>query len=219
MSFYSAAHKCLSGFFRLVYRVKVTGSENEPPEGPVVVCANHLSDHDVIVLAASLKRQVRYFAKAELFKIPILKQLITALGAFPVDRKNAANAATSIKNTLQLLKDGEMVGLYPQGTRYVGVDPRTTPVKGGIGLIAAHSHATILPVLIRTGNWKISFFRRTYVTIGKPIPFEELGIANGRGADYQRASEYIFSKITQMIPDSIPAPEAASAEKEASDEN
>lgn len=211
MSFYSVAHKCLAGFFRVIYRVKVTGNENEPIEGPVVVCANHISDHDVIVLAASLKRQVRYFAKAELFKIPLLKQLITALGAFPVDRKNAANAALSIKNTLELLKNNEMVGLYPQGTRYPGVDPRTTPVKGGIGLIASHSHATVLPVLIRTKNWKIKFFQRTYVTIGKPIPFEELGMTTGKGAEFQKASELIFSKITDMIPSEIPAPASEEA--------
>lgn len=211
MSFYSAAHKCLAGFFRAIYRVKVTGLENEPAEGPVVVCANHLSDHDVIILAASLNRQVRYFAKAELFKIPVLKQLITALGAFPVDRKVATNAAASIKNTLQLLESGEMVGLYPQGTRYPGVDPRTTPVKGGIGLIASHSKATILPVCIRTKTWKIKFFRRTYVSIGKPITYEELGFTGAKSAEYQRASEYIFDKITEMIPESVPAPRNAPA--------
>ncbi|MGM9647604.1 MAG: lysophospholipid acyltransferase family protein [Eubacteriales bacterium] len=206
MSFYSVAHTCLGGFFRLIYRVKITGRENEPTEGPVVVCANHLSDHDVIVLGASMKRQVRYFAKAELFKVPVLKHLVKALGAFPVDRKVAANAAASIKNTLNLLEQGEMVGLYPQGTRHPGVDPRTTPVKGGIGLIAAHSKATILPVCIHTKTWKIRFLHRTYVNIGKPITYEELGFTGGKGADYQRASEYIFQKITDMIPESVPDP-------------
>ncbi len=209
MSFYSVARKCLGGFFRCLYRVKITGLENEPMEGPVVVCANHLSDHDVIVLASSLKRQVRFFAKAELFKVPVLKQLITALGAFPVDRKVAANAAASIKTTLGFLENGEMIGLYPQGTRHPGVDPRTTSVKGGIGMIAYHSKATILPVCIRTKTWKVKFFRRTYVTVGKPITFEELGFTAGRGAEYQRVSEVIFGKITDMIPESIPDPRTA----------
>ncbi len=214
MSFYSVARKCLGGFFRAIYRVKVTGLENEPVEGPVVVCANHLSDHDVIILGACMKRQVRYFAKAELFKVPVLKQLVTALGAFPVDRKVAANAAASIKNTLQILENGEMVGLYPQGTRYPGVDPRTTPVKGGIGLIAYRSKATVLPVCIYTKSWKIKILRRTYVTVGKPIPFEEFGFVNGRGAEYQQASEYVFKRITDMIPESFPDPRTAPAAEE-----
>ncbi|MBQ8382723.1 MAG: 1-acyl-sn-glycerol-3-phosphate acyltransferase [Clostridia bacterium] len=214
MSFYSVARKCLGGFFRVFYRVKVTGLDNEPAEGPVVVCANHLSDHDVIILGACMKRQVRYFAKAELFKVPVLKQVIKALGAFPVDRKVATNAAASIKNTLQILENGEMIGLYPQGTRYPGVDPRTTPVKGGIGMIAYHSKATILPVCIYTKSWKIKLLRRTYVTVGKPITFEELGFTGGRGAEYQRASEYIFGKITDMIPESVPDPRKASAAEE-----
>lgn len=200
MSFYSAAHKCLAGFFRLIYRVKRTGMENEPTEGPVIVCANHMSDHDVIILAASLKRQVRYFAKAELFKVPVLKQLITALGAFPVERQSAAATATSIKNTIQLLNEGQMVGIYPQGKRYIGVDPRETPVKGGVGLIANHTHAKVLPVCIRTKGWKVKLFKRTYVTIGKPLSFEELGITDGKGDQYQNAAELIFSRITDMIP-------------------
>lgn len=208
MSFYSVAHKCLAGFFRCVYRIKVIGKENEPQEGSVVVCANHLSNHDVIILGSSLKRPVRFFAKAELFKVPIVGPLVKALGAFPIERGNAVSATATIKYTVSLLEQGEMVGLYPQGTRCPGVDPRTTTVKGGIGMIAYRSKATVLPVLIRTKNWKCALFRRTYVTIGKPIPFEELGMTAGRGAEFQRVSELVFSRITDMIPENIPCPTA-----------
>ena len=209
MSFYSVAHKCLGGLFRFVYRMKITGKENEPAEGPVLVCANHLSNHDVVVLGAALNRPVRYFAKAELFKVPVVAQLVKALGAFPVERGNASSASAAIKNTLHLLENDEMVGIYPQGARYIGIDPRTTDVKGGVGMIAHHSHATVLPVLIRTKTWKIKFFRRTWVTIGKPIPFEELGMTGARGADFLKASELIFSKITEMIPEDVPVPETS----------
>lgn len=206
MSFYSVARKCLGGFFRTIYRVKVTGLENEPMEGPVIVCANHLSNLDVIVMGATLKRPVRFFAKAELFRYPVLKQIVKALGAVPVERQVATNAAAAIKGTLKLLEDGEVLGLYPQGTRYPGVDPRTTEVKGGVGLIAYRSKATVLPVLVHTKSWKIKFLRRTHITIGKPIPFEEFAFTAGRGAEYQRAAEYVFEKITDMIPESIPDP-------------
>ena len=206
MSLYSVAHKCLAGFFRFAYGIKVTGKEHEPTEGPVLVCANHLSNHDVIILGSSLKRSVRFFAKAELFKVPVVGALVKALGAFPIQRGDAVSATATIKFSLNLLNDGEMVGIYPQGTRHPGVDPRTTEVKGGIGMLAYRSKATVLPVLIRTKSWKCGFFRRTWVTIGKPISFEELGMTAGRGAEYQKAAELIFSRITDLIPDSIPAP-------------
>lgn len=206
MSFYSVARKCLGGFFRFAYGIKVVGKENEPMEGPVLVCANHLSNHDVIILGSCLKRSVRFFAKAELFKVPVVGALVKALGAFPIKRGDAVSATATIKFSLNLLSDGEMVGIYPQGTRCPGVDPRTTEVKGGVGMLAYRSKATVLPVLIRTKSWKCGFFRRTYVTIGKPIAFEELGMTAGRGTEYQKAAELIFSRITEMIPDSIPAP-------------
>ncbi len=208
MNFYSVLHKGLSGLFRVVYRIKITGKENEPVEGPVLVCANHLSNHDVIVLGSSLKRPVRFFAKVELFRVPVLAQLVRALGAFPIDRGNASSASAALKNTIHLLGEGEMVGIYPQGARFGGVDPRTTKVLGGVGMVAYHSKATILPVLIRTKKWKMGFFRRTWVTIGKPITFEELNMTGHRGADFQKAAELIFSRITGMIPEEIPAPEA-----------
>jgi 1-acyl-sn-glycerol-3-phosphate acyltransferase len=214
MSFYSVAHKCLSGFFRVLYRVKITGLENEPTEGPVLVCANHLSNHDVIVLGSALKRPVRFFAKAELFRVPVVAQLVKALGAFPIERGDAASASAALKNTLSLLNTGEMVGIYPQGTRHIGVDPRTTPVKGGVGMVAYHSHATILPVLIRTKKWKMGLFRRTFVTIGKPITFEELNMTGHRGADFLKASQLIFDRITDMIPAEIPDPRQAETSNE-----
>ena len=76
-----------TGFFKPVirwfYRMKVTGGENEPLNVPCIICANHLSNQDVVILGASVKRQVRFFAKAELFRIPLLGPLITALGSFP----------------------------------------------------------------------------------------------------------------------------------------
>lgn len=209
MSFYTVARACLGGMFRCLYRVKITGKENEPLEGPVLVCANHLSNHDVIVLGAALKRPVRFFAKAELFKVPVVAQLVKALGAFPIDRGVAASASAALKTTISLLETGEMVGIYPQGTRHIGVDPRTTEVKGGVGMAAYHSKATILPVLIRTKKWKMGLFRRTWVTIGKPIPFEELNMTGHRGADFLKASQLIFDRITQMIPEEIPDPRQA----------
>ena len=91
--FYNFMSVTCSSLVKLLFRVKTDGLENEPAEGGVVVCANHLSLWDVAIIGAVLNRQVRFFAKKELFHVPILRHFVKAMGAFPVDRKSPASAA------------------------------------------------------------------------------------------------------------------------------
>lgn len=199
MNFYTIARACLGGFFRFIYNIKIIGRENEPTDGAFMVCANHTSNRDVIVVGASFKRQVHFFAKAELFKIPILRHFIKALGAFPVDRQNASASLGPIKMTLSLLEEGKTVGIFPQGTRCPSVDPRETVIKNGVGMIEYHAKVKVVPVLIKTKKWKVVPFRRTYVIIGKPIEYGSFDFANGRGVEFAAASKKIFSSITDLI--------------------
>ena len=195
--FYSFIYKSLSSFLKKLYRVEIIGAENEPKEGPFIVCANHLSNHDVVLLAASLKHQVRYLAKAELFKIPLLKQLITALGAFPVDRKKGDVAA--IKKMIQLVENGEVIGIFPQGHRYPRIHPAETQVKHGAGLVACKTKATILPVAIENKKMKIGFFRKTILRIGKPIEFSSFGEIECNKSGYEYVTGEVFAKICSMV--------------------
>ena len=118
--FYGAVYKVLSGLVRRLYRVEIIGAENEPERGPFIVCANHISNHDVVILAACLKHQVRYLAKAELFRIPLLSQLIKAFGAYPLKRGQGDVGA--LKKTIKLLEDGEVVAdVYVQDGEIVFV--------------------------------------------------------------------------------------------------
>ncbi len=199
MSFYSVCYKIFVNFFRGVYNIKVIGAENEPQSGGVIAACNHISNSDVIIMAAAMKRQVRYMSKAELFKIPGLKQLITALGAFPVDR--GGNDVGAIKKTIAILNGGEMVGLYPQGTRFTGVDPRETKPKNGVGMIALRSGATVLPVSIVTKGNKIKLFKKNYVVIGKPIDVSSIDIPEDAKDKYSLISEYIFEQICKPFED------------------
>ena len=73
-------------FVRILYRLKVIGLENIPEKNGVIICPNHTSNADPVVLAVSLKRQVYFMAKAELFKNKILRKLFKMVGAFPVER-------------------------------------------------------------------------------------------------------------------------------------
>lgn len=197
--FYRRIYKVFAGLVRWFYNVRIIGAENEPEDGGYIACSNHLSNSDVVIVAASLKRQVRYFAKAELFKVPGLKQLITALGAFPVQRGKGDVA--SIKNTIKLLDGGEVVGFYPQGHRFPGVDPRTTEPKNGVGLIVYRSQTPALPICLQTKGWKIRPFKRITVTIGKPVYPSELGFTDGDRAEYETAAREIFRRITAMVRD------------------
>ena len=115
MKFYEAIYKIFARPVRALYRVRVIGAENLPAEGGCLLCSNHTSMRDVVVLAAALPRQPRYMAKKELFKIPLLSQLIRALGAFPVDRGGAD--VSSIKKSIAMIEGGEVVSLFPHADK------------------------------------------------------------------------------------------------------
>lgn len=198
MKFYKLIYRCLGGFFRWLFRIEVAGAENEPASGGYLACANHISNWDVIVLAVCLKRPVQFFAKAELFKIPLLKQLITALGAFPAERGAADIGA--LKNTIHILQQDGVVGFFPQGTRCPGVHPAKTAVKPGVAMICYRSGCPALPISIYTKNYKIRPFKKVYVTIGEPISSDALGIDKSAKEQYAQASAFIFSKITALNP-------------------
>ena len=187
----------LSGIIGLIFRIKIVNPENEPDEGGFVVCANHISATDPIMLSYAFRNhQVCFMAKKELFKIPLLKQLITALGAFPVERGRADVGA--LKTAISMIKSGEAVTVFPQGTRYKGIDPKETKPKNGVGMIAYHTGAPVVPVYIRTKKHHVLPFRRTEIICGDVIMPEELGFEKGGSAEYSRAAEYIFEKICEL---------------------
>ena len=194
---YRVCYAIFAKIVGLIFRIKVINRENEPAEGGFLVCGNHVSATDaVIVCYAFRKHQIRYMAKKELFKIPLLSPLIKMLGAFPVDRSGSDVGA--IKKSVEMLKEGKCVGIFPQGHRYPGVDPRTTPKKNGAALICTRAEADILPVYIwRKGN-KARIFKRTYIILGERIPFESLGCEAGSSAEYKKLTDTVFDKICDI---------------------
>lgn len=199
MSFYSGLRKVLGGFFRnCFYRCTISGEENIPKEGGVLICCNHISMHDVIILGAASKRQIRFMAKSELFKIPLLAQFFRTLGAFPVDRKKGDVGA--IKHTVNMINQGHIVGIFPQGTRHKGRHPKGTPIKNGAGLIAYRCKCTVVPASIKTKGFKITpFFKKVELKFGEPIPYEFFSHLEEDKDKYQKISEIIFEKTTEMI--------------------
>ena len=195
--FYRACYALLSGIVGLVLRIHVTGSENEPEEGGFIVCANHIAASDPVVLCyAFQKHQICMMAKKELFKIPLLSGLIRMFGAFPVDRKGSDVSA--IKTAVSVVKDGNCLGIFPQGHRYPGQNPRDTEVKNGSALICTKAQADVVPVYIKKKNNTPGLFRKTEVIIGEKIPFEALNYHHEASGEYTRITELIFDRICEL---------------------
>src|SRR5271170_4258403 len=102
-------------FFLTYFRMKRIGREHIPAHGPVIVASNHRSFLDPFVIATMAKRPMYYVAKKELFKRPWQAWLLNALGAFPVDR--GAGDGDTIRTAKALLARGEIVLIFPEGTR------------------------------------------------------------------------------------------------------
>ncbi len=195
MKFYDWIYKTFRSIVMRVYRVEVVGAENIPSDG-AIVAANHTAFSDVIILSAAMGgRQIRYMAKKELFKTP-LAPLITALGAYPVDRGGAD--VKSLKTAIGFIEGGQLVGIFPQGHRRSGEDLRQSEIKAGMGMIAYHSKAKILPVLIDNDRMKTGLFRKNRVTFGRCVSFDELGMSGGGREQYMKASRLVFDKICEM---------------------
>ena len=113
---YAIGRRILQPFGKLLFHLKVEGAECFPKNGRIILCCNHRSVFDPILLALACPRQIRYMAKSELFEKhgKAIQKLFYALGAFPVHRNSGDMG--SIKTAFALLKEDAVVGIFPQGT-------------------------------------------------------------------------------------------------------
>ena len=193
---YMRYYRLLAPFLRFFFRVHVSGKENIPKEGSLLVCSNHIGARDVVLIGASCPRQLRFIAKKELFSVPVVGAIIRALGAIRLDRGGADVGA--IRKSVELVRSGEAVMIFPQGHRHPGVNPADTQPKNGAALITHHAQCSVLPVCIKTKKFKYAPFRRVDVIFGKPIPYEAFSFENEEGSRYREASEQIFGHILAL---------------------
>ena len=171
MLYYLFKWSVVSPMFNLYFRGHVEGAKHVPPQGPLLVVANHASDFDPPILSSCVRRPVSYMAKEELFQIPILGSAIRLYGAYPVKRGSADRSA--IREALKQLEQGWAVGVFLQGTRTP--DGRIPNPKLGAALIAAKAKVPMLPVSlwgthgIITKGTKLPHCVPVTVRIGLPI--------------------------------------------------
>jgi 1-acyl-sn-glycerol-3-phosphate acyltransferase len=169
VSLYGFAKSLLRPTTRAAFAVSVSGTENVPVDGPLVVAANHRSFLDPPMLGTWFPRTIHYMAKEELFKIPILGWFIAAVHAFPVSRNEADIGA--IRRALRILKEGGVVGIFPEGTRNKAGDAKA---KGGAVLLAVTAHCPVVPVALLRTDLAMRRLRGSHVEvrIGTPMTFQ-----------------------------------------------
>ncbi|HEY1655642.1 MAG TPA: lysophospholipid acyltransferase family protein [Candidatus Tumulicola sp.] len=185
---YDFAAGTLRVIFRTLFRARAYGVENVPKDGALIVACNHISYLDPPGLCFC-PRRISFMAKKELFAIPVLGPLISAVGAYPVDRQGSAKAA--IKRSLAILNAGGTVGIFPEGTRNLTgeVVPQT-----GVALLAALSGAPVLPACVLGGD-RARRLGQMKVVFGRPLALR---------AD-QRATREDLAKFTADVMGAIRA--------------
>ena len=174
-------------------RTRWTGAEHIPPGG-FVIAANHISSVDPFILGMPLspKRYIRYMAKAELFN-RWLGPAMRAIGTFPVRRGEADSAA--FRTALDLLREGEVVGMFPEGTRAkkglrkkFAPEPHTGTVR-----IALAAGVPVVPAAI-SGTDKLVGRGPIRIAIGPPVPLDDLA-----GMPRRRAAEVATTRLMEAI--------------------
>ncbi|MDD6174450.1 MAG: lysophospholipid acyltransferase family protein [Firmicutes bacterium] len=189
------------GLFKLLYPYKILHRSPLPEGSRAIICSNHISMIDPILLAFTQKRQIYYMAKAELFHNRLLSWLIRSLGAFPVNRGKGDSAA--VNTAVELLNEDKLLGIFIEGTR--SRDGNLLKPKPGTVMFAAQTGAPIIPVAIAAKGGKMRLFHKVVISCGEPIPPEELNIREGTGLEYRNASRYVMSRISELREEAIAA--------------
>lgn len=165
--FYSLIKNLVKFAMKLRYKINVVGADNIPETGPVIIASMHKSELDPPLVATTIKRELSFFAKEELFKIPVLGFIISKLNAFPVSRGKSDRAA--LKKSVEVLEAGNMLLIFPEGTRSKTDD--LGEFQEGASFIAMKANAQIVPTAI-VGKYD----RKDGVKIiyGKPIDVTSL---------------------------------------------
>lgn len=185
MGIYKFGQFLSRSFLTSTFRVRVIGKENIPSEGGVMLCCNHISNLDPPFLGAYIERPIHYMAKKELFHKPILKTILPKVGAFPVRRGMSDKRA--LRTAMNYVKDGQMIGIFPEGRR--SVDGVLRKGLAGAGFLALRTEATIIPCAI----------------IGPYTPFQPITLVYGKALDFShmRATKTTADEATSYIMDHI----------------
>ena len=169
---YRLARDVLGIGMNCVYRPEILGIENLPSHGPYILAGNHKSLLDIELVAIATKQDIRFIAKEELFQKALPRFLLTKMGAIPIRRNQVDLSA--IKKALEILKQEQVLGIFPEGTRHKG--PGIGTFKSGAAMLSVKSKAPIIPFGI-SGEYKIGTHIR--IQFGDAISFSRFQLKEG----------------------------------------
>ncbi|HHW14643.1 MAG TPA: 1-acyl-sn-glycerol-3-phosphate acyltransferase [Firmicutes bacterium] len=187
--------RLLAGVF---LRWEIEGAENLPSEGPVLLAINHLSAFDPLLGGSAVNRKVHFMAKEELFRSPLLAALLRRLGAFPVRRGESDRQA--LRQALRLLEQGEVVGIFPEGTR--SPDGRLQQAQTGLAFLAQRARAAVVPMAILGSRGLLSGFLRpgkVRIVIGQRVYAPEGGEDDSAHERHRRFADEVMGRINALL--------------------
>lgn len=198
--FYWLIRAMAAPLLRAFFRPWIRGADKMPSTGPVILASNHLAVIDSFVLPIRLPRKVRFIAKDEYFNGrgltgKLKAGFFRAVGAIPVDRSGGKQSEAALRTSLQILQEGGVFGIYPEGTR--SPDGRLYRGKTGVARLALDSGALVVPVAM-IGTDKAQPLGRV---IPKPV---RVGMVIGEPMDFSRYQgmghdRFILRSVTDEI--------------------
>jgi 1-acyl-sn-glycerol-3-phosphate acyltransferase len=190
----------LGPWLKLIFRPRTEGGENVPDEGPVILASNHLSYADWLFMPLTVPRRVTFVAKAEYFNTPGIKgwfqrKFFSGTGQVPIDRSGATAAEGALSAAKRILADGDIFGIYPEGTR--SHDGRLYRGKTGVARLALETGVPVIPVavigtdVVAPPGKRFGTFTRPRVRFGTPLDFSRYEGMEG--------DRYILRSITDEI--------------------
>jgi 1-acyl-sn-glycerol-3-phosphate acyltransferase len=188
---------------KLVFRPRAQGTENVPRTGAAILASNHLSAADWVFMPLSLRRRVTFLAKAEYFtgrgvKGFLQRVFFAGSGQVPIDRTDATAAEGAIRTGIRILREGSLLGIYPEGTR--SPDGRLYRGKTGVARMAIETGVPVIPVAMSYTPRRMPFGRtlvKVCVRFGTPLDFSRYeGLSGDRFVERSITDEIMYEIMT-----------------------
>ena len=203
MFYYVLKYVLLGPLLRLLFRPRIEGLDHVPDSGAAIVAGNHLSFSDHFLMPAVLRRRITFLAKAEYFTGPGVKGRLTAFffrsaGQIPVDRSGKEAGQAAIREGLGVLSGGELLGIYPEGTR--SHDGRLYKGKVGVAVMAVRAQVPVVPCAmvgtfeIQPPGRRLPRIKPVTIRFGEPLDFSRYaGLENEKAAIRAVTDEIMYA--------------------------